>query len=237
MTSTTENTFGAKLRRAQDLLTFISGFTNYAPPRSEESIDRMGNLINSIITTNSTESSYHANYKVSVDKRQSAFSKSEGSVEKLISPIKGAIDAQYGKKSTEAEVVNSIIKKMRATKLTKSPADPTKEKQEATVSQSERSYGSMTQFFNDIVSKLSQFQGYNPSNNILKIDSLKSIATHLTTLNNEVAKNTQLLKTIRTTRQEQYADLKDRVQRIKSYVKAQYGVQSTEYNLIKGLSV
>jgi hypothetical protein len=31
--------------------------------------------------------------------------------------------------------------------------------------------------------------------------------------------------------------LQDRVQRIKAYVKSQYGVASTEYNLVKGIKV
>lgn len=237
MTPTTENTFGAKLRRAQDLLTYISGFAGYAPPRSQESVAGFTTLINSIIATNATGSSQLENYKAAVDARQAAFSKKTGSVEKLLSPIKGAIEAQYGKKSTEAVTVNTIIKKMRATKLTKAPVDPAKPEQAKTISQSERSYGSMTQFFNDIVNSLTQFTAFNPSSNALKIATLQTIATQLTALNNTVAQKIQLLKTTRTSRQTQYIDLKDRVQRIKSYVKAQYGNTSTEFNLIKGISI
>lgn len=237
MASTSENTFGAKLRRAQDLLIFILGFVGYAPPRTQENVASMTILINSIIATNASESSQQENYNAAVDTRQAAFSKKTGSVEKLLSPIKGAVEAQYGKKSTEAATVNAIIKKMRVTKLTKAPADPTKPAQEKTISQSERSYGSMTQFFNDIVNTITQFTAFNPSSNTLKIVALQTTATQLTTLNNAVARKIQLLKTIRTSRQTQYTDLKDRVQRIKSYVKAQYGNTSTEYNLIKGLSI
>ena len=237
MASTSENTFGAKLRRAQDLLTFIVGFLGYAPPRTQESVASMTTLINSIVATNGTESSQQENYKAAVDNRQAAFSKKTGSIEKLLSPIKGAVEAQYGKKSTEAVTVNAIIKKMRATKLTKAPVDPTKPAQEKTISQSERSYGSMTQFFNDIVNSLTQFTAFNPSSNALKIAALQTTATQLTNLNNAVAQKIQTLKTTRASRLNQYADLKDRVQRIKAYVKAQYGNNSTEYNLIKGLSI
>ena len=237
MVSISENTFGAKLRRAQDLLTFITGFVGYTPPRTQESVASMTTLINSIVTTNSSESSQQENYKVAVDARQAAFSIKNGSVEKLLSPIKGAVEAQYGKKSTEAVVVNAIIKKMRATKLKKAPADPTKPAQEKAISQSERSYGSITQFFNDIVSNLTQFTAFNPSNNTIKIVALQTISTQLTTLNNAVAQKIQPLKTIRASRLNQYADLKDRAQRVKAYVKAQYGNNSTEYNLIKGLSI
>lgn len=237
MASTSENTFGAKLRRAQDLLTFITGFTGYAPPRTQETVAGITTLINAIVSTNATETSQQENYKAAVDARQAAFSKTTGSIEKLLSPIKGAVEAQYGKKSTEAAAINAIIKKMRATKLTKAPADPTKPEQEKTISQSERSYGSMTQFFNDIVSNLTQFTAFNPSGNAIKIAALQTTAARLTTLNNAVAQKTQLLKTTRAARQSQYSDLKDRAQRIKAYVKSQYGNTSTEYSLIKRLSI
>ena len=237
MATTSENSFGAKLRKSQDMVTYISGFTNYNPPRSQETVSALNELISSIIATNATETSQRQNYKQAVDSRQTAFSKNTGSVEKLLSPIKGSIESQYGKKSTEASAVNATIKKMRATKLTKAPVDPAKEKQEKTISQSERSYGSMTNFFNDIVNTLTQFPEYNPSNDPIKIASLKETASQLTTLNNTVAQKVQLLKSTRTSRQNLYDDLKDRVQRIKSYVKSQYGNNSPEYNLIKGLSI
>ncbi len=237
MASTSETSFGAKLRNAQDLLTYITGFTGYAPPREQESVASMTTLITSIVATNATESSQQENYKVAVDNRQSAFSKKTGSVEKLLSPIKGAVDAQYGKKSTEATTINAIIKKMRATKLTKAPIDPTNPEQATTISQSERSYGSITQSFNDIINTLSQFTGYEPTNNTIKVVTLQALATQLTTLNNTVIQKIQPLKITRATRLTLYTDLKDRVQRIKSYVKAQYGNSSSEYEMIKGLSI
>jgi len=151
----------------------------------------MTTLINTIVATNASESSQHENYKAAVDNRQAAFSKKTGSIEKLLSPIKGAVEAQYGKKTTEAATINAIIKKMRATKLTKAPVDPTNPNQAKSISQSERSYGSMTQFFNDIVNAITQFTAYNPSSASLKIPALQATATQLTTLNNTVAQKTQ----------------------------------------------
>ena len=237
MASTSETSFGAKLRNSQDLITYVSGFTNYNPPREQETVPAMSEFINSLVATNASESSLRENYKQAVDSRMAAFSQSTGSVEKLLSPIKGAIESQYGKKSTEAATINATIKKMRATKLTKSPADPTKATQEKTISQSERSYGSMTQFFNDIVNTLTQFPDYHPSSDPLKIASLQETATQLTTLNNNVAQKTQQLNSTRASRLGLYTELNDRAQRIKSYVKSQYGTLSPEYKLIKGLSI
>ena len=123
MVSSSENSYGAKLRKSQDLVTYISGFSKYEPPREQESVSAMEELIRSIISTNTSEGNQRENYKEAVDSRQAAFSKNTGSVEKLLSPIKGAIESQYGKKSTEASAVNATIKKMRATKLTKAPTE------------------------------------------------------------------------------------------------------------------
>jgi hypothetical protein len=237
MASTAENTFGARLRRAQDLLNYIQGFTGYAPPRAQESLASFTTLINSIVTTNGSESSVQQQFKSAVDLRQAAFKGGSTSVEKLIAPIKGAVESQYGKNSTESEAVTSIINNMRSTQLVKPPIDPNAPAQTKTISQSERSYGSMTQMFNNIISTIGQFTGYNPTNAAIKIAGLQATATQLTTLNNTIAQKIQALQIARASRQTQYADLKDRVQRIKSYVKAQYGINSNEYKLIKGIQI
>ena len=237
MASTSENTFGAKLRNAQDLLNYIQGFTGYSPPRAQESVASMTTLITSIVTANSTTANNQQQYKAATAARQAAYKGTNGSIEKLLPSIKGAVEAQFGKKAPETESIGAQIKTMRSNKLVKSPADPTKLTQEKTVSQSERSYGSMVQSFNNIIASLQQFSGYNPSNVNLRIASLQATATQVTTLNNTVAQKTLALKKAKASRKTLYADLKDRAQRIKSYVKAQYGVSSNEYNLIKGLKI
>ena len=197
----------------------------------------MTTLITSIIASNNSLATIQQQYKTSVAARQSAYRGTATSIEKILSPLKGAVEAQFGKTSTESKSIGALVKSMRSTKLVKLPADPTKGTQEKTISQSERSYGSMIQSFNNLVSSLQQFTGYNPSNTNLKIATLQAAATQITTLNNTVAQRIQTLKTTQTTRYTQYTDLQDRVQRIKAYVKSQYGVASTEYNLVKGIKV
>ena len=237
MASTSENTFGAKLRNAQDLLNYIQGFIGYAPPRTQESVASMTTLITSIVTANTTTANNQQQYKAATAARQAAYKGTNGSIEKLLPSIKGAVEAQFGKKATETASIGAQIKTMRSNKLVKSPTDPTKLTQEKTVSLSERSFGSMVQSFNNIIASLQQFSGYNPSNPNLKVAALQATATNVNTLNNTVAQKTLALKNAKSNRDTQYADLKDRVQRIKSYVKAQYGVASNEYNLIKGLKI
>ncbi len=69
MASTTESSFGAKLRRAQDLLTFIQGFSGYAPPRVQESATGFGTLVTTIIASNTSEATTQQQYKAVVDAR------------------------------------------------------------------------------------------------------------------------------------------------------------------------
>lgn len=128
MSSTNENTFGARLRRAQDILNYIQGFTVYNPPRTQESVAELTTLINNIISTNGSESSVQQQFKSAVDLRQAAFKGTGSSVEKLLAPIKGAVESQFGKNSTESVAVTAIIKNMRSTKLVKPPVDPKLEK-------------------------------------------------------------------------------------------------------------
>jgi len=101
MASTSETTFGAKLRNAQDLVTYITGFVGYVPPRTQETVASMTTLISSLIATNATEASQQENYKVAVDNRQAAFSKKTGSVDKLLSPIKGAVERNHKKNESD----------------------------------------------------------------------------------------------------------------------------------------
>ena len=54
MTSSVENTFGSKLRNAQDLITFVQGFAGYSPPNTQESMASMNALITNIVSTNNT---------------------------------------------------------------------------------------------------------------------------------------------------------------------------------------
>jgi len=237
MANTEAKTFGTKLRNAQDIVSYTQGFIGYAPPRTQENVASMSTLITSIVTTNNTIASTQQQYALAVTNRQNAYHGPATSIDKLLAQIKGAVDAQYGKTSKESTSIASQVKAMRSTRLIKLPADPTKGTQETTISRSEQSYGAIIQSFNNIISSLQQFTAFNPSNAAIKVTALQATAANITTLNNTVAQKIQVLKANQTTRNTLYADLKDRVQRIKAYVKSQYGVNSTEYGMIKGLNV
>ena len=126
---------------------------------------------------------------------------------------------------------------MRSIRVPKAPKDPTIEPETKTISRSEQSFGSLIQSFNNIITILNELTGYNPSNTKLTVDSLKTLSQEATNQNNLVAKYISDLKTVKAKRLALYDDLHDRVQRIKAYIKAQYGYSSEQYKLIKGLLV
>lgn len=235
MASQSESSFGAKLRKAQDILAFISNFQNYAPPRTEESTTGFAQLLTDIVATNTAETTQQQAYNTNVTTRFNAFRKDEGSAFKRLAPIRAAVEAQFGKKSIEFNQVDAIVKQIRASKLIKFPA--TTNSTEHALSQSEQSYGSTTQYFTDLVDTLGTLNNYNPSNTNIQIAELTNFKTFLNNINNKVANDFQGLKVARKSRRDLYAELADRVARIKAYVKATYGTQSQEYNLIKGFQI
>lgn len=239
MSSTTENSFSAKLSKAQNLAQVVSQFADYAPLREQETIPLFREFLTSTQTNSNKISISYKEYKEAVDLRQFHYKDSPTSVVKIVAQIKAAIEALYGKKSTESTIVNGIIKEMRDTKVIKVPAVQDLEKDtikaETTFSMSQKSYGSQVEFLNRIVNTLENLSTYNPTNKDIKVDSLKNFVAFAQNLNLAVYSKIQPLKDAQLDRLKAYTELGDRVQRIKQSVKAQYGIKSNEYIMIKGM--
>lgn len=105
------------------------------------------------------------------------------------------------------------------------------------MSQSEQSFGSLTQYFSNLVSNLAQLPGYNPSNEMIQVGTLQNFVSQINQLNIDAAMRFQQLRESRNRRNDNYDILHERVQRIKNYAKANYGINSSEYTLIKGLRI
>lgn len=235
MSSSSENSFGARLRRAQDLATYIVRFPNYNPPRSEEMPEEFNVFLNTINQANIDIVSIRQNYNTAITMRYNLFRKDNNCLIKMLAPLRGYVLAQYGKNSIEFNQIDAIITKIRSGKVIKTLAsDGTTETK---VSQSEQSYGSLTQYFGELVIILQGFKDYNPSRNELQITNLQKFLANINTLNNTAAVTYQSLKTNRDARQKSYKELHDRAQRIKAYIKANYGTSSTQYNLVKGMKI
>ncbi len=234
MASTSEATFGAKIANAAAIATHLKSFNGYIAPTAETTIANYEALITSIKVENNNTSLKRSEYSMAVETRQKHFVTHPSSIAKLISPISSAVKAKLGKTSKEVNDVAALITKIRGERATKPKEGDTKEK----ISQSERSYGSMTQNFADIVSTLTALgANYAPVNELIKLPNLQAKIAEINQANNLVTSTYGGLKVSADQRNTLYETLAERTQRIKESIKSQYGVSSTEYKLIKGLRV
>jgi hypothetical protein len=234
MASTSEVTIGAKVANAEKIATHLKAFVGYAPSDPTLAAASLDNLISSTKTKNTETAAATQDYSFAVDNRQKLFQKDPTSLIKVMSPIGAAIRSAYGKTSKEAKDIAAMVTKIRGIKVKKASTEPNAE----FVSQSERSYGSMTQNFSDMITTLEKYGDlYRPANAAIRVDTLKEKLTNLNLANVAVTSSYGQLKEKRDDRLDLYKQLTAITQRIKDAVKSQYGLKSTEYNLIKGLKV
>lgn len=237
MASISESSFGARLANAESVSTYLKSFVSYTPPSAELSAASLDTLLTSIRTQNTTVATQQSSYSAAVEVRQQLFKKAPDSLDKLLSPIGSAVRAKYGREAKPTSDAVELINRLRGGgKAKKISEDGEKEKQ--SVSQSEQSYGSLTQHFADLLAMLTAMgANYAPSNNAVKLPALTAKLTAIRAANTAATNAYGSLKTATDTRQAQYEDLVGRVVRIKEAVKSQYGIKSTEYALVKGLKV
>lgn len=234
MASTSEVTIGAKVTNAEIISTNLKAFAGYAPSDPALTAAELDKLINNTKAKNSEAASAAQDYSAAVDTRQKLFQKNSNSLIKVMSPVGATVRSSFGKTSKEANDIAAMITKIRGVKVKKATKEPTAD----FVSQSERSYGSMTQNFSDMITTLNKFGvKFAPVNADILIATLQTKLTDLTAANISVTATYGQLKEKRDDRSDFYKQLTDITQRIKDAVKSQYGLKSTEYNLIKGIKV
>jgi hypothetical protein len=235
MKSTSETSYGARIGNADKLLTAINSFGDYQPQKPELSIADFSDKIDKIKSKNTTVASNKQSYSLAVDNRKQLFTKDQFSITKLLSPINATVKTSFGRNSKEATDVASIIAKIRGAN-TKSSTKATTD--QASVSQSYQSYSSKTQFFADLLAYLNNFGAdYNPSNAKTTLVELTSLHTNSSAANSNVMNTFSIFVTNNDNRIVAYKDLSQVALRIKDNVRAQYGNDSTQYKLIKGLVI
>lgn len=234
MASTSEKTYGSRLANAQKLASLLATFVGYTPATPECSVPGYQALIADITNLNTTLATNAATFSTLAEQRQQLFSKSADGMIKRLSPTAAYVKALYGKNSKEAELVVALVNKLRGEKTDKLKKDTEGE----WVSNSQRSYGSMTNNFSSLIDTLVSFGAtYAPSNPNINLAELNELLSNLNTTNNAVTQAYGKLKTSQDSRTLQYEQLSDRSARIKETVKSIYGTSSTEYKLIKGLKI
>ena len=89
----------------------------------------------------------------------------------------------------------------------------------------------------DYVAVISGFVDYQPGNDDFKLENLTSYLAYIRSLNDNVFGNKTKLSNIKELRKQQYAEMKDRGDRIKYYVKSKYGAYSHEYLQISSIQL
>jgi hypothetical protein len=247
MKAFSEQTFGKKLADAQTLVNHLQSFTGYLPPVPALSAAEVQTLINNIIAANNDTATAWQDYSLAVEDRQQAFFKADNAVEKVVTPIVATIRAQFGKDAKETTDIARLTEKIRGPKYQQSAAAAKQKVQAAAnnepapaaaASRSERSYGSITKSFSDMVAMLANLgTQYNPANPDIAVTALQQKIQTLNQLSAAVDSSSLTLKSKRVTRDDLYTDLKARLLKIKEAVKAQFGINSVEYKTIKGLKI
>ncbi len=235
MSSNSEVSYGARVGNAEKLVAALQNFNNYTPIKPEYSITAYNDLITAVKSQNNDVASKKQSYSLAVEKRKQVYDLKINAINKLLSPINAAVKVSFGRTAKEATDVAGIIAKIRGANIkNKKTANP----DEATVSQSYQSFNSKAQFFADLIANLSNFgTNYTPVNSEITIAELNNRYNDAITANNDVMNNfTQFVQNNKV-RIETYNTLSKIGIRIKDSIKAQYGNNSTEYNLIKGLKI
>jgi hypothetical protein len=219
------------------LITYVTSFLGFAPPRTEDKPENVTSLLDDIEASNKEVTGNSEAFKKAVDTRQSLFKGRTGSMSKLLAPIMGAIEAQYEKKSVEYKLLLGFVRKIRSSRVEKAPTNPDDADAKAKISASTRSYGSLTQHFDDIITNLEGFTAYKPTNTNITVESLTALSTSMKNANKALDGTFEKRSSAIDKRLALFADLKDRVQRIKAYTKSEYGFDSREFKLIKGIDV
>jgi len=233
MASTSERSFGSRLENARKLKTNLQSFQNYQPASGEFSIDDLNTTIQSIESINPQVASALIEYRQSVADRRIVYATSPSSIKKIITPINAFTRAKFGKDAASYIALNTLVIKIRGTQLkAKNATDKT------TYSVSQQSYGSILLNFQNIISNLESLGiEYNPANSTITINKLIELKNQAIQNNNTVVEKYSQLSPKQDSRVERYNQLSQKATRIKDFVKSQYGINSSEYNLIKGLKI
>lgn len=235
MKSNSETSYGARIGNAEKLVATVQNFNGYVAIKPVYSSAAYSVLIAEIKNQNFAVATKKQDYSLAVTNRKLIFETSDTSIKKLLSPINGAVKVIFGKTAKESTDIAAIIAKIRGANGRKSK---TKKEDEESVSQSYQSYNSKAQFFIDLIAYLTNFGvDYAPANNNVTILNLNKVYNDAIDANNKVRDSFTKFIKVNESRIASYNQLAQNAQGIKDSIKSQYGYNSVEYNLIKGLKI
>lgn len=231
MTQISQTSFASRLARAEKLHTILLTFTDYDSGEGDLTAEALLTIITNLKDTQSKHATSQHQFSEAVKQRLDLYLKNPVSISKTITLVKNYVKGKYKKESQEYASIETLVNKIRGEK----PVTINKNSTEETISQSEKSYGAQLTNLTDLVTLIEGFEGYKPANANIKLPQLQTLKDQAILSNNTVTEKFAVFKPKIKERQTGFNALSDTAGRIKNMVMSQYGNNSPQYNLIKGL--
>jgi hypothetical protein len=236
MSSTSHQSYASKIGNAQSMLLAIQEFPAYVAPIPTASPAALDASITSIQTLENTLNDAQTAYHVKVQDRQNVFDTNSNAIDKLLAPIRTFVEAITSDTDAQYIELNRLIKRIRG-------AAPKKSTNAINVSAAKKSQVEMTfnsrqHDFGLIINILESLSvPYTPPNADISIPNLIIVKDAAFSSTSKVETAQGVLKELTTKRLDSFKNLTAQCQSIKKFVKAQYGLHSTEYDRIKSLKI
>lgn len=233
-----ETTFGDRLARGYLLNDAIAQMVGYNPADTDIKTADYKQFLNDVDLKNTTLAGIKTEWQNAVKARQELYFNDTG-VKKRTSYVLAYCKSRSDIKK-ETVVIERICRLILNYRKPKPPkiekaADDTQTSKKRNLG--EQSFGDLVKLLGDLLEALKQLPLYEPPNTLIKLDELTNFRNSLLDSNTVVGDKIYEYLVITKERLIMYEQLKDKMLRIKATVKAQYGINSNEYQSIKGIRV
>jgi hypothetical protein len=234
MNSKSRASFSSRLTEGEKLIQFLNTFTDYDPGDEALTAAAFQTQTIALHAVEDEHTSKHSDYSQAAFDRRRFFDKEVDSISKLLTLIGSNIRGRLGNDSQQYHDVRALTLKIRGQRRIK----VSENSKEETVSRSEKSFGSQLIYFGDMITLLTKFgTNYTPVNDKIKVSRLQDLLHNATVATDNVSQKLALYKPLIKARQDGFKQLSATAKRIKNMVLSQYGPDSSEYNLVKGLTI
>jgi len=242
MASTSETGHAKNVTNLESLITSITAFgTSYNPSKDSIKLLALKALLTGTKESFNTLNTALSAYSIAVDAREVAFEP----VGKLITRVNNALKASDSTIQID-ESAHTIVRKLQGKRASAKLTDEEKKALEAEgkevnqISVSQMGYDSRLDNLDKFISLLSTVSQYNPNEEDLKIDSLKTVYSDLKTKNTDVVTAYIQLDNARNNRNEilykPLTGLVDLASDSKTYIKSVFGATSPQYKQVSKLT-